>query len=161
MLKFIGNTRGEWYVIGQFALLALIAFGPATMAGLPPWNPLWQTIGTVAGVALFVFGAVLALAGSLKLGRRNFTPFVCPKAGGYLLEQGPYRLVRHPIYSGLLFIGLGWGLWRHSLLTVGYTVMLFLLLDCKARREEKWLEMRFPGYAAYRKKVRRFLPFIY
>lgn len=159
--RYRSNSRGEWFVIGQFALFALIAFGPRTVAGLPGWSLFWIGIGSIAGAIFFAAGGLLALAGVLKLGRRNFTPFVCPKAGGILLEQGPYRLVRHPIYSGLIFMGFGWGLWVHGWLTLGYTLLLFTLLDCKSRREERWLEMSFPGYAGYRKRVRRFIPFLY
>jgi protein-S-isoprenylcysteine O-methyltransferase Ste14 len=154
------NSRGEWYVIVQFALFALIAFGPRTTAGLPAWSPPWRTFGSVAGAALMGTGALFAVAGVLKLGR-NLTPFICPKGGSVLLEQGAYRLVRHPIYSGLLQAGFGWGLRVHGWLTLGYVLLLFVLLDLKARREERWLVERFPGYAAYRRRVRRFIPFVY
>lgn len=154
------NSRGEWYVIGQFALFALIAFGPRTTAGLPAWSPSGRTFGSVAGGGLMGTGGLLALAGVLKLGR-NLTPFICPKGGSVLLERGAYRLVRHPIYSGLLQMGFGWGLWVHGWLTLGYAFLLFALLDLKARREERWLVARFPGYDAYRRRVRRFIPFVY
>ena len=154
------SSRGEWFVIGQFALFALIAFGPRSTTGLPVWSPAWRTFGSVAGPALMGAGGVLALAGALKLGR-TLTPFICPKGGSVLLEQGPYRLVRHPIYSGLLQMALGWGLWVHGWLTIGYALLLFALLDAKARREERWLVERFPGYVAYRRRVRRFIPFVY
>ena len=103
---------------------------------------------------------MLAVAGALNLGR-NLTPFVCPKASSILLEQGAYRLVRHPIYSGLLQAAFGWGMWVHGWLTLVYAVLLFILLDRKSRREEEWLLLRFPGYAAYRSRVRKLIPFVY
>jgi len=78
-----------------------------------------------------------------------------------LLERGAYRLVRHPIYSGLLQMAWGWGLWCGGWLTLGYALALFILLDRKARREEQILRATFPGYAAYSRRVRRLIPFIY
>ena len=52
-------------------------------------------------------------------------------------------------------------MWVHGWLTLGYVVVLFILLDLKSRREEEWLLLRFPGYAAYRSKVRKLIPFVY
>ena len=151
------NRRGEWFVIGQFLLLGLIAFGPRNITVCSEFHPFWNLFGIV----LMATGALLALAGLLKLGRRNLTPFVCPKAGSVLLEQGAYRLVRHPVYSGILQVSLGWGLWVDGRLTLGFVMLLFALFHMKAQREEKWLVERFPGYVEYRKKVRRFIPFLY
>ncbi|SNB46277.1 isoprenylcysteine carboxylmethyltransferase family protein [Geobacter sp. DSM 9736] len=154
------TSRGGWFIVGQFSLFALIAFGPSTTDALPPWSPLWWNIGSVAGGVLFAAGGLLALVATLQHGK-FFTPFVRPREGSVLLDRGAYRLVRHPIYSGLLFMGFGWGLWVHGWLTLGYTVLLLILLDMKARREEKWLEKQFPGYPAYKRRVRRFFPYLY
>jgi len=109
---------------------------------------------------MLVSGIALAAAGTFNLGR-NLTPFICPKAGSLLLEQGAYRLVRHPIYSGLLQIGFGWGVWVHGWLTLGYGLILFIIFDLKSRREEQFLLARFPGYSAYSRRVKRLIPFIY
>ena len=77
------------------------------------------------------------------------------------METGAYRLVRHPIYSGIFFAAMGWGVWLHSWPTIGYALILFMVLDLKARLEERWLREKFPGYDAYRKRVRRLIPFVY
>lgn len=105
-------------------------------------------------------GTLLAVAGVAKLGH-NLTPFICPKGSAVLLEQGAYRIVRHPIYSGILQLAFGWALWVHGWLTLLYVGTLFLVLDCKLRREEVILRRTFPGYAAYATRVRRLIPFIY
>jgi protein-S-isoprenylcysteine O-methyltransferase Ste14 len=78
-----------------------------------------------------------------------------------LLEQGAYGLVRHPIYSGILQLAFGWGLRTGGWLTLGYALLLFLILDRKARREEVILRQTFPGYDAYSCRVKRLIPFIY
>jgi len=105
-------------------------------------------------------GFLLATAGTFHLGR-NLSPFICPKANSVLLEQGAYRLVRHPIYCGLLQIGFGWGLWVHGWLTLCYSLILFIIFDQKSRREEAFLRQTFPGYTTYSGRVRRLIPFIY
>lgn len=154
------NSRGELFIIGQFIILGLVAFGPRSVAGLPEWSGLFRSAGSWTGGLLLVSGGALAVAGAVKLGR-NLTPFTCPKAGAVLLEQGAYRLVRHPIYSGLLQMAFGWGLFVHGWLTLGYALLLFLLFDRKARHEEEFLHRVFPGYTAYAGRVKRLLPFIY
>jgi protein-S-isoprenylcysteine O-methyltransferase Ste14 len=154
------NRRGELFVIAQFALFGLVAFGPRTLPFLPEWCKGCRTAGSIAGGVLMATGFSLATAGVLKLGR-NLTPFICPKANALLLEQGAYRLVRHPIYSGIIQLAFGWGLLVHGWLTLAYALSLFLLLDRKARREEKILLGTFPGYASYSSRVKRLIPFIY
>jgi protein-S-isoprenylcysteine O-methyltransferase Ste14 len=154
------NSRGELFVLGQALLFALIIAGPATLPGLPPWSGTVRTVGELAGGLLLLAGLGLGLAGLFALGR-NLTPLITPKEGSVLLEQGPYRLVRHPIYSGLLQMAFGWGLLRGGWLTLLYALLLLILFDRKARREEQILRATFPGYAAYARRVRRLIPHIY
>ena len=154
------NTRGELFVAGQTLLFAALIFGPRHSEYLPEWSNFWQQGGRLVGPLLLTSGFMLALAGVLNLGRR-LTPFICPKAGAVLLEGGAYRIVRHPIYSGILQLAFGWGLLVHGWLTLGYALLLLLLFDMKARREEKLLNLTFPGYAAYSQRVHRLIPFIY
>jgi protein-S-isoprenylcysteine O-methyltransferase Ste14 len=154
------NSRGELFVAAQFALFGLIAFGPRSLPGLPAWSLPWQLVGALLGGTLLCSGGLLALAGVVMLGR-NLTPLITPKQGAELLESGPYRLVRHPIYSGILQLAVGWALWVHGWLPLLYTLLLFGVFDGKLRREEAILRETFPGYAAYAARVRRLLPFIY
>ncbi len=154
------NTRGELFVLCQFVLFALIAVGPSSLPGIPPWGDAARLAGRTGGGLLLLSGLSLALAGVLSLGR-NLTPFITPKTGSVLRETGPYRIVRHPVYSGLLQMAVGWGLWRGGVLTLVFGLLLFLLFDRKARREEEILRTVFPGYAAYACRVRRLIPFIY
>jgi len=133
---------------------------PRTLPGLPEWSSSFKSAGTIAGRLILVSGACLAAAGTFNHGR-NLTPFICPKANSILFEQGAYRLVRHPIYCGLLQMAFGWGLWIHGWLTLGYSLIFFIILDLKSRREETLLLKTFPGYAAYSARVKRLIPFIY
>lgn len=154
------GTRGEWYVVAQVGVFALVVLGPRTWPGLPSWPALAARLGTLAGTALLVLGSLLALAGMVRLGR-NLTALPHPKDDADMVETGPYRVVRHPIYSGAILAALGWGFWVHGWLTIGYALLLFVFFDLKSRREERWLAERFPGYALYQERVRKLIPFLY
>ena len=58
-------------------------------------------------------------------------------------------------------MALGWALYVQGWLTLGYVVALFVFLDAKSRREERWLAERFPAYADYQQRVRKLIPFLY
>ncbi len=105
-------------------------------------------------------GGVLSSAGGLRLGP-GLTPLPFPKEGAPLIQSGPYALVRHPIYSGLLIGSAGIALLASGWLTWIYAAALFLLLDFKTRREERWLSAKFPEYGSYQRRVRKLLPFLY
>lgn len=154
------GARGEWYVVVQLALFALILLAPRNGTDWPEWPPLLGRSASIAGAILLVIGAALLLAGFLRLGT-TLTPLPYPAQDAVLHETGPYRLVRHPIYSGGILMAFGWALRVHGLLTLLYAAMLFVFVDIKARREERWLRERFSGYGQYQKRVRKFVPFIY
>jgi protein-S-isoprenylcysteine O-methyltransferase Ste14 len=85
-----------------------------------------------------VGGGVLLVTGIVCLGR-GLTPLPYPKDGAELIQTCAFALVRHPMYSGGLVVGFGWALYVQGRLTLGYVVALFVFLDVKSRREEKWL----------------------
>ena len=150
--------HGALFVVLQLGLLAAIAFGPRRLGG--EWSAPWGSAAVALGLALGLVGAVLALAGALQLGS-NLTPFPQPKSDATLIRSGAYRVVRHPIYSGLILMAFGWALFVHGSLTLLYTLALFVLLDAKTRYEERWLVKKFDDYREYRRRVRRLLPFFY
>jgi protein-S-isoprenylcysteine O-methyltransferase Ste14 len=154
------GARGEWFVVVQVLLIGLVFLGPRTMSGQPAWPfPLPHACSVVGG-ALMVVGGVLFVVGLVRLGR-GLTPLPYPKDGAELIQTSPFALVRHPIYSGGLVLALGWALYVQGWLTLGYVVVLFVFLDVKSRREERWLAEKFPAYAAYQRRVRKLVPFVY
>jgi protein-S-isoprenylcysteine O-methyltransferase Ste14 len=78
-----------------------------------------------------------------------------------LISDGIYRSLRHPIYAGVMLLGIGWALLTASVFALGLALLLAVVLDLKARREEVWLRERFAGYAEYATRTRRFLPGVY
>jgi protein-S-isoprenylcysteine O-methyltransferase Ste14 len=100
------------------------------------------------------------LAGILKIGAK-LTALPRPAEGAALVVTGPYRIVRHPMYAGAILMAFGWAIVSRGWLTFGYAAILFAFFDLKTRREERWLCEKFPGYAGYRERVRKLIPFIY
>jgi|SRR5439155_13807524 len=156
------GPRGEGWVILQLAAIALVAFasrlepsGASSDAGL---RSLLEAVGLVVVLA----SAVLLLSAVAVLSSGSaFSVLPRPISGGQLVESGPYRIVRHPVYAGLILGGIGFALQRVSPATLVATMLLAVVLDLKRRREEVWLLDRFPGYAEYRERTRALVPFLY
>ena len=109
---------------------------------------------------MLVAGAVVAGAAAVTLGG-SLTAFPRPKASGELVTSGPFRAVRHPIYTGMLLTTGGASL-VFSVWALVPTAALAALWSQKARVEERHLARVFPGYGEYRRRVRwRFVPFVY
>ncbi len=141
------------WVILQFVLMAVVAAG-WLLPGRPGSRPL-QILGGVLGV----LGLLLTGWAYRTLGR-SFTPYPVPRPEAALVESGPFRLVRHPTYGGGLLVFAGISL-AHGLLGLVGTAALAVVWWRKSELEERVLSVRFPGYPAYRRRVRRrFLPWV-
>lgn len=154
------GERGEWYVVAQVALFALVVAGPRSARGWPAWSQPWAGVTTWFGPVLMLVGAALAIGAVFRLGR-NLTALPYPKDCSELVEIGPYSIVRHPIYSGLILGAFGWALWVHGWLTLLWALVLFVFFDVKSRLEERWLVEKFPGYPEYRTRVKKLIPWLY
>jgi protein-S-isoprenylcysteine O-methyltransferase Ste14 len=154
------GQRGEIYVVVQLILLALIFFIPLLGTQLLKWPGPWNMIGAGIGFVLILIGGSIALSGVITLGR-NLTAVPYPKEDASMVDSGAYRIVRHPIYSGIICGSLGWALLLNSLIALLLVVFLFILFDLKSRPEEEWLGEKYPEYADYQKRVRRLIPYLY
>jgi protein-S-isoprenylcysteine O-methyltransferase Ste14 len=154
------GTHGEWFVVAQVALIGLVFFGPRTYPGWSLWTTPFIWLGLIGGGILLLTGILLLATAIIRLGS-NLTAVPYPKDDGTLVETGPYRLVRHPIYFSFILIVLGWTFLVHGWLTIGYAIIMLVFFDIKSRREEQWLKEKFSGYGEYQKRVRKLVPFIY
>jgi protein-S-isoprenylcysteine O-methyltransferase Ste14 len=112
------------------------------------------------GLILFALGLGLAIWARLHIGR-NWGPPMSQKDDPELVRSGPYRLVRHPIYSGILLggvgtaVALGW-LW---LIAVALAGVYFIY---SATVEERLLTEEFPdAYPEYRRSTKMLVPFVF
>lgn len=88
----------------------------------------------------------------------NFSIFPAPKSDAQLITSGPYRRIRHPMYSSVLLFGLACVFAWPSVWAILSWMALWITLDRKSRLEETFLEERYPQYASYRSTAGRFLP---
>ena len=135
----------------QLVLLAVIVFAPSGRA--------WPVPGLLLTAAWLVAGAGVATIvwGARSLGR-EITPHPAPTPNATLRTDGPYRYVRHPIYSGVLLFAAGLTLASGSALKAVAFVLLVVVLSIKAKFEEGLLAEHFPGYESYARRTPRFVP---
>ena len=147
--------RGGLWVLRQgVLLLAVIVCGVI-------WRHQWQCLPVLlCGALLLLTAAVCGIAGTIALGR-NLTPFPQPSSTTQLVQTGIYGLIRHPLYTAVICGSLGWALVWQSGPALAAALVLVPFFDAKARREEQWLQQRFPEYTSYAERVKRFLPWVY
>jgi protein-S-isoprenylcysteine O-methyltransferase Ste14 len=136
-------------------VILLIRLGAFRTHGLN--TDLWRAgFGTV----LFAFGLAFAIWARVHIGRNWGAPKT-QKDDPELVTSGPYRLVRHPIYSGILVadvgtaLALSW-LWLIAVLLAGVYFVY------SATVEERYLSEQFPDtYPAYRNSTKMLVPFVF
>jgi protein-S-isoprenylcysteine O-methyltransferase Ste14 len=105
-------------------------------------------------------GAAFTVWARITLGR-NWSAEVTFKEDHELIESGPYALARHPIYTGILLMGLGTAINYGR--AIGFALLLSLCAGFwwKAREEEGIMSSHFPdAYAEYKTRVRAIIPFV-
>lgn len=144
---------GSMLVSLQFILLAWLVFKGAggLVAGR---SPIDAVIAAGAAIALGLW----ALSAN-RLGNFNIRPL--PRAGGQLIQHGPYRWIRHPMYSALLLAGAAAARVAGDVETWLVLVALAVVLVIKANVEERGMSERYPAYREYRQRTRRFVPGLY
>ena len=154
------GKHGEWIVVAQVAIIVLVFSGPHNFPVWPIWSAPFTLLGSLVGGILLPTGILLITLAIFRIGS-NLTASPYPKEQGTLIETGPYRLVRHPMYWGLILIAYGWAFLVNGWLTFGYAIILLVFFDFKSRWEEQWLMAKFSRYGDYQKRVRKIIPCIY
>jgi protein-S-isoprenylcysteine O-methyltransferase Ste14 len=112
------------------------------------------------GLAFFALGLAFAVWARVHIGRNWGTPMT-QKDEPELVTTGPYHLVRHPIYSGIILAGIGTGValsWVW-LVPIGLAGIYFLYASTV---EERQLARRFPvDYPAYKRSTKMLVPFLF
>jgi protein-S-isoprenylcysteine O-methyltransferase Ste14 len=118
-----------------------------------------SVILAAAGALLFACGIALAVWARVHLGRNWGMPMT-QRAEPELVTSGPYRFVRHPIYSGLLTATLGTALANNLLGLIVVAVLAAYFYYC-GTVEERNLAATFPtAYPGYRSKTKMLIPFL-
>ena len=129
----------------------------------PPWNRALISHAEwlpVIGTATCVFGLYVTLWARWTLAG-NWSSDVTFKQGHELIRTGPYRFTRHPIYTGLLVMGLGTAIDIGQLRGAVGLVVVGIGFWIKLKQEERLMLRHFPDqYPAYKKQVKALVPFV-
>ena len=137
------------------AVILLIRLGVLRGHGLntDPWR-------AGLGLVLFALGLAFAIWARLHIGRNWGTP-MAQKDDPELVTSGPYHLVRHPIYSGILVAGVGTAV-ALSWLWLTAVALAGVYFVYSATVEERYLTEQFPDtYPAYKRSTKMLVPFIF
>ncbi len=151
------GSRPRLAVIPRLVIFILIVLFVVVFKGhrLSVHSPVLHVVGLI----LVLSGLGLAVWARRCLGRNWGMPMT-QKEEPELVTQGPYRLVRHPIYSGLLLAALGTSL-TVSLYWLIALVVLGAYFIYSAAVEEKIMTASFPTtYPSYRTKTKMLIPFV-
>lgn len=157
-----GAGLGEWCgaVLFAVALLAAVAAPVLQLTGaVEPLTGLAGQLGPVVGIALYVVGAAGTLAAQFAMGT-SWRIGVDPEARTALVESGPFRWVRNPIYSAMLLTVLGLVLLVPTAASVLAFASLVAALEIQVRLvEEPYLaETHGEPYRRYAAATGRFVP---
>lgn len=141
-------ATGSILVAIQFVLIGWLLW---------PFTPqLWSPLALA-----FAAGAIAVGAWTLLHNRPgNFNVHPEPHARGKLVTGGPYRYVRHPMYSAVLLFAAAETAAYMDAWKLLASALLFAVLLGKARIEEARLAERYPEYPAYASRVKRFIPWL-
>jgi protein-S-isoprenylcysteine O-methyltransferase Ste14 len=145
-------AKAEW--AGR--LLVMLQFGLLALMGWRAWvSPSSYDIPAVSLLSGSVLLALWALAAN-RPGNFNIRP--TPRSGGTLVTSGPYRWVRHPMYTSVLMAAAAAAVKSHQSVDAGLWLALLAVLLVKSGIEERALMIRFPDYQAYKARTKKFLP---
>jgi protein-S-isoprenylcysteine O-methyltransferase Ste14 len=153
-----GSRMGQ---LGMMTAAFLLLVDSRLRIGFLGWRFLpASSVTSDAGLAMVILGAAFAVWARMCLGA-NWSARVTLKEGHELIRTGPYALVRHPIYSGLLLAVLGTAV---AIGRIGCLVAFALAVigwRMKWRTEERFMSEQFgTRYENYRKEVKGLIPWV-
>jgi protein-S-isoprenylcysteine O-methyltransferase Ste14 len=150
----------EWPYRSILAVGAILFFIPAH--GYVGWMRLWWPPLTLVWicVALIAVGFAFCWWARIHLGRL-WSGVITRKEGHHIVDTGPYALVRHPIYSGLLLAVIATTIAKGTLIGIAGAILMGVSFYMKARLEERFLreELGAAAYDRYSSRVPMLVPF--
>ena len=168
-LAAIGTKKTQWREsAGSMASHRVPLWAAALLMVAPQLLPTWlrerfipaSATLSAAGLAFVVAGLLITIWARVYLGG-NWSGSITVKQGHSLVRTGPYRYVRHPIYTGLLVAVLGTLLVVSEWRTVIAAALAVAALVVKSRLEEVRMRQTFPDYDDYRRHTAAIVPLIY
>lgn len=145
------SPKDQILVSIQFLLFLVFTVNIDWSLGL--YSPLIKNCGRI----ISLLGIIVVLIPILQL-NKNLSPFPTPKNNAVLLQNGLFKLVRHPIYSGIILVVVGYSIYQNSLYKGLISLLLLTLFHFKTKYEEQKLSEKFPNYQSYKLKTGKFFP---
>lgn len=136
-------------VLVQFSLIGILFFSSNNFY----FN--YLSIGIIVSSILLLILAILAMQTSKLRVRPE------PSVDATLITKGPYKYIRHPMYTAVLIGCAALLIHEFSIVRLLMFVSLTLVLLIKLNWEEKMLSKKFIGYTSYTKTSYRLIPFLY
>ena len=160
------TQRREPFTSRLIYMLALVAGGVLIAWDRWPWGwvldeSLWprSALSYLVGLAVLIVGLAFSVWARVHLGR-NWSGNVTVKEGHELIRTGPYRYVRHPIYTGILTGAMGTAICSGTLRAALGLAIVAVAFIVKLRAEERFMRETFPGqYPQYCEEVPALIPF--
>jgi protein-S-isoprenylcysteine O-methyltransferase Ste14 len=151
------QQRGWWWVrIIIIAMFLLLSRLPYFRTRIVPRNATWDSLGLIVCAG----GIACSIWARWHLGA-NWSGAPSLKQEHELVTSGPYRFVRHPIYTGLLLALLGTALVSGALWWIIFSIVC-LAFVYRVRVEENLMAAEFPNeYSDYRKRTNALIPFVW
>ena len=142
---------GKYYFYFQLALIVLMFY----------FGSFAKIISNGFLALPFALSALLGLWSFYNLGSDIYSPFPEPRKNHKIIQKGPYKYIRHPMYTSVILIGLFLFISEPSF--TGFIVLMLLMYvtDEKAKLEEELLAKLHEEYKDYQVKTKKFIPLIY
>ncbi|OHD13654.1 MAG: phospholipid methyltransferase [Spirochaetes bacterium GWD1_27_9] len=158
--KYVGL---QFKILSFFFLIAMIfnsihfeLFGLFTR-----WNLIDNNIFKVIGFIVGMFGLSICLYAQIKMGN-SWRVGIDEKNKTKLITTGLYSIIRNPTYLGLFLLNVGFWIIIPTVTIFTLNIIFIYTLEIQVRCEEDYLEKtQGEEYLKYKKKTKRYIPFIY
>jgi len=156
------NRWGRVLMAALTALSYLLLYLPQLSVGFLGWRLFPRNdFASVAGLVLCVTGVAFAMWARRTI-NTNWSAMVALKEDHELVREGPYAIVRHPIYTGLLLSATGTAIVLGEVRGAACVVLMAAAFLWKISLEECLMRKQFSeAYPAYESRVKRLFPFLY
>lgn len=139
--------KSKIFVTLQFTLIIIIFKNSGF------WGDITENIIMLTGLVIGLWAIT-----TMNL-RVNIFPDV--RENQKLFTSGPYRYIRHPMYTAVLLTTLAWSLHDLNFVSSALWLLLLIVLLLKLRYEEKLLSAKFKSYESYKTKTKKLIPLIF
>lgn len=170
IIGFFGNKKTTSLPNPLAQIIAnVLLFGSPVVLFYPLVRNAWvPTRGTptdaieIIGVVLSFAAVAFAIWARITLGKNWSGAVITLKEDHKLVTTGPYKFVRHPIYTGYFLATLGTALTIGTVASYLATLMIFIGFLIRMQKEETLMTHQFPSeYPAYKQKSKKLIPFVW